>query len=129
MQINRSCLIRWALITAVVVMILPVTSFAQRRWVVVRPTRQRVVVYQPRSTVIYRRSYASPYYNYSQPYYRTGYYTQPFYGSTYYSYPNAQPYYVNRYTYSSASPGYSYAYREYRPRYRRNRVRFGIYLR
>jgi hypothetical protein len=125
MQKNRSSLIRWGLIITFVVMILPATSFAQRRWVVVRPRRQRVVVYQPQSAVIYRRSYTSPYYNYSQPYYRTGYYAQPYYGSTNYS----QPYYANRYSYSSSSPGYSYAYREYRPRYRRNRVRFGIYLR
>ena len=128
MQRNRSSLIKWGLIIAVAIMILPVTSFAQRRWVVVRPRRQRVVVYQPQSTVIYR-SYASPYYNYSQPYYGTGYYTQPYYGSTYYSYPYSQSYYANRYAYSTVSPGYSYAYREYRPRYRRNRVRFGIYLR
>jgi hypothetical protein len=129
MQGTKSSLIRWGLIIAVVVMILPVTSFAQRRWVVVRPGRQRVMVYQPQSTVIYRRSYASPYYNYSQPYYRTGYYTQPYYSSTYYSYPYSQRYYTNGYSYSWVNPGYSAPYRQFPPRYRRSGVRLGVYLR
>jgi hypothetical protein len=128
---DRSSIAKWGLIVAILVMTLPVTTFAQRRWVVVRPGRQRVVVYQPRPTVIYRQSYASPYYNYPQPYYNTGYYnygySQPYYGTTYYSYRYSQPYYANRYAY--ANPTYSYTYREYRPRYRRSRVRFGIYFR
>ena len=134
MNRNRSSITKWGLIVAIVVMTLPVTTFAQRRWIVVRPRRQRVVVYQTQP--IYQRSYNSGYYNpytYTQPYYSTGYnsysYAQPNYGSTYYSYGYSQPYYSNRYAYSSANPTYGYTYREYRPRYRRNRVRVGIYLR
>ena len=134
MNRNRSSITKWGLIVAIVVMTLPVATFAQRRWIVVRPRRQRVVVYQIQP--IYQRSYNSGYYNpytYTQPYYSTGYntysYAQPNYGSTYYSYGYSQPYYSNRYAYSSANPTYGYTYREYRPRYRRNRVRVGIYLR
>jgi hypothetical protein len=134
MQKKRISIMKWALLLALAVMTLPVTAFAQRRWVVVRPRGNRVVVYQPRPTVIYRRSYASPYY--AQPYYSTSYntygYSQPYYGTTY-SYQYSQPYYGNRYAYSSGYsrvyPAYSYGYREYRPRYRRSRVRVGIYLR
>jgi hypothetical protein len=131
MQKKRSSVAKWGLIIAVVVMTLPVTTFAQRRWVVVRPTGQRVIVYQPRPRVVYRQWYAGPYYNYAQPYYNTGYYnygySQPSYGTTYYSSRYSEPYYANRYVYSS--PTYRYTYSEYRPRYRRSRVRFGIYLR
>jgi hypothetical protein len=133
MQRNKFSITKWGLIVAVVVMTLPVTTFAQRSWIVVRPRRQRVVVYQPQPSVIYQRSYTNPYtYNYTQPYYGTSYntygYSQPYYGSTY-SYQYSQPYYANRYAYSSVSPTYGYTYREYRPRYRRNRVRFGVYIR
>ena len=133
MQKNRFSISKWGLIVAVVVMTLPVTTFAQGRWIVVRPRRQRVVVYQPRPTVIYQRSYTNPYYtyNYTQPYYGTSYntygYSQPYYGTTYYSYRYSQPYIANRYVYSNST--YSSRYREYRPRYQRNRVRVGIYLR
>ncbi|HEX3085202.1 MAG TPA: hypothetical protein VHP99_11800, partial [Pyrinomonadaceae bacterium] len=65
MQGNRSSITKWGLIVAVVVMTLPATTFAQTRWVVVRPRRQRVVVYQPQPSVIYQRSYANPYYTYN----------------------------------------------------------------
>ena len=41
----------------------------------------------------------------------------------------SQPYFANRYAYSWANPTYSYNYSEYRPRYRRSRVRVGIWLR
>jgi hypothetical protein len=129
MQRNKFSLAKWAVLIGLVVMTLPVTSFAQRRWVV-RPQRNRVVIYQPRPQVIYRRSYASPYYGYTQPYYGTQYYNygyqQPYYGTSYYSNSYSQPYFTNRYY--SSSPSYRYTYREYRPRHR-NRVRFGIYIR
>lgn len=131
---ERSSITKWGLIVAVVIMTWPVTTFAQRRWIVVRPRRQRVMVYQPQPSVIYQRSYSNPYYtyNYTQPYYGTSYnsygYSQPYYGTTYYSYRYSQPSYANRYAYS-ASPNYSYSYREYPPRYRHNRVRVGVYLR
>jgi hypothetical protein len=140
MQRNRSSITKWVLLIALVVMSLPVTAFAQRRWVVVRPRRNRVVIYQPQPPVIYQRSYANPYYGYTQPYYQTQYYSygyqQPYSGTTYYSSRYSQPYVVNRYTYSRANstygptygPTYGYAYREYRPR-PRSRVRFGVYIR
>ena len=121
MQRKRFSLVTRALLVAVFLLtLLPVSVFAQRRWVVVRPRRSQVVVYQPRSYVSYQRPYyASQYYSYQQPYYDT----------RYYSYGYSQPYYVNRYAYSSAYPTYGYGYREYRPRYRRSRVRVGIWLR
>jgi len=76
MQRNKFSITKWGLIVAVVVMTLPVTTFAQRRWIVERPRRQRVVVYQPQPSVIYQRSYTNPYtYNYTQPYYGTSYNT------------------------------------------------------
>lgn len=132
MQKTRSSITKWALLIAVVVMTLPVTAFAQRRFVVVRPRRNRVVIYQPRPTVIYRQSY-SPYYG-NQPYYSTQYYNNGYqtygtygyqpYGTTY-TYRYSQPSYVNRYAYA---PDYGYGYRQYRPRHR-SRVRFGISIR
>lgn len=134
MKTKTSSMTKWVLLIALVVMALPVTVFAQRRWVVVRPRRSRVVIYQPRSSVIYQRSSVNPYYGSTQPYYRTQYsygYQQPYYGTNY-SYPYTQPSYGNRYVYSGVSPRYSpasgYTYREYRPRHR-NRVRFGVYFR
>lgn len=122
MQRKRFSMATRALLVALfLLMLLPVTAFAQRRWVVVRPRRSRVVVYQPRPYVIYQRPYyASGYYSYPQPYYNTSYYS---------SYGYSQPSYVNRYAYSPAYPAYSYGYQEYRPRYRRSRVRVGIWLR
>jgi hypothetical protein len=132
MQKNRSSITKWVFLFALVVMALPVTAFAQRRWVVVRPRRSRVVIYQSQPPVIYQRSYASPYYGYAQPLYRTQYYSygyqQPYSGTMYYSSRYSQPYVVNRYTYSPANPTYGYAYREYRPRHR-SRARLGIYIR
>ncbi|HEX7721462.1 MAG TPA: hypothetical protein VF397_04845 [Pyrinomonadaceae bacterium] len=121
MERKRFSLVRRALLVAVFLLtLLPVSVFAQRRWVVVRPRRSQVVVYQPGPYVSYQRPYyASQYYSYQQPYYST----------RYYSYGYSQPYYVNRYAYSSAYPTYGYGYNEYRPRYGRSRVRVGIWLR
>jgi len=118
MQRKRFSLVTRALLVAVFLLtLLPMSVLAQRRWVVVRPRRSRIVVYQPRSYVTYQ-----------QPYYARQYYTpQPYYNTGYSSY--SQPYYVNRYAYSSVYPTYGYGYREYRPRYRRSRVRVGIWLR
>lgn len=129
-----SILGRAALIALFVLTILPVTSFAQRRWGA-RPYRSRIVVYQPRPYVVYQRrpaytyrynSYSQPYYSnqtysygYSQPYYSNQYYTDGYSGYS-------QPYVVNRYAYS---PGYRYSYNTYPPRYQRNRFRIGIRLR
>jgi len=127
MQRNLSSIMKWALLLSLFVVTLPLTASAQRRWVVVRPRRQRVMVYQTQPGVVYRQTYTTP--NYGQPYYGTRYYSYgyptPYYG-TGYSYSYAQPYYGNPYTYS---PTYNYTYREYRPRHRSGRVRFGIYLR
>ena len=121
---------RALLVALFVLTLLPVSVFAQRRWVVVRPSRSRVVIYQPRPRVIYQQR---PYYSYPQSYYTNGYssygYSEPYYTNQYYSYQYSQPYFANRYTYSWANPTYSYDYREYRPRYRRSRVRVGIWLR
>jgi hypothetical protein len=119
----------------IALMLLPASIYAQRRFVVVRPRRARVIVYQGPS-VIYQPSYARPYYSYgyAQPYngqyYNYGYPT-PYYGSGY-SYTYSQPHYANPYTtYQTYQtyPTYNYTYRTYRPRYRRSRVRLGIYLR
>jgi len=85
-----------ALILAVM---LPVTALGQRRWVVVRPHRGRVVVYN--------------YTNYTNQY----------------SYSYSQPYFVNRYTYSWANPTYRYNDYGYYHRHRHNRVRVGVSLR
>jgi len=125
-----STLGRIALLALFVMMFVPVTTFAQRRWVVARPQRSRIVIYQPRSSVIYQPAYRYRYNTYSQPYYTTQYsygYTQPYYYTNqYYSYPYAQPYVTNRYAYS---PVYRYNYNTYRPRYHGNRFRIGISLR
>jgi len=76
-----------AIIFALLLMVcVPVTSFAQRRWVVTRSPRSRIVVYQPRSNVIYQRrpsyTYRTYTYGYPQSYYSTYYsngygYTEP----------------------------------------------------
>jgi len=134
MQMKLSSITKWFLLIALVVVTLPVMASAQGRWVVVRPRRQRVIVYQPAPRVIYRQTYTTPYYNYgyTQPSYSTRYYSYGYptpYNSTGYSYTYAEPYYGNGYTYSSAAPTYSYSYREYRPRYRRSRGRLGVYFR
>jgi hypothetical protein len=126
-----SILGRAALLALFVLMTLPVTTFAQRRWGA-RPYRSRIVVSQPRPYVVYQRRpvYTYRYNTYSQPYYSNQYYSdgysQPYYSNQYYSYGYTQPYVVNRYAYS---PGYQYGYNTYRPRYQRNRFRLGIRLR
>src|SRR6266850_2129896 len=98
--------IRAAMLLIVMMMFLPINSFAQRRWVVERSRRSRIVVYQPRPYVVYQR----------QPYYTYRYET--------YSYP--QPYYSNRYTYSWANPTYRYNDGRFYQRHRRNRVRIWL---
>jgi hypothetical protein len=133
MQIKLSSITKWFLLIGLVLVTLPVMASAQRRWVVVRPRHQRVMVYQPAPRVIYRET-TSPYYDYGyrQPSYSTRYYSYGYptpYNSAGYSPTYTQPYYGNRYTYSSVAPTYSYSPREYRPRYRRSRVRLGVYLR
>ena len=134
MQRKLSSITRWALLIAVVVVTMPVIASAQLRVVVTRPRRQRVMVYQPAPRVIYRQTYSTPYYNYgyTQPYTSTRYYSYgyptPYYSSGY-SYAYTQPYYGNGYTYTRVAPTYNYSYREYPPRYRRNRVRIGINFR
>lgn len=106
------------------ILLLPLTAFSQSL-IVVRPRHRHVVVYQTQPRVIYQRPYVSSYY--TNPYYNYSY-TQPYYGTSYYSSNYSQPYYVNPYA-TSVYPTYSYGYGTYRPRYRRSRVRFGIYLR
>jgi len=114
----KSKLFQTAICALVLTVLLPLTSFAQRRWVVVRPHRSRVVVYQPQPYVVYQRPYYRTYtygsYGYSQPYYE----------NRYYSYGYSQPYFANQYTYSWANPTYSYD--EYGYRYRRHHHRSGI---
>ena len=129
---------RAAMLALLVFVLAPVISFAQRRWVTVRPHRSRIVVYQPRPYVIYQRrpSYSYRTYTYGYPqsyysaYYSNGYgYTEPYYSSPYYSYRYSQPYFANRYTYSWANPTSRYYENSYRPRYRQNRVQVRIRLR
>src|SRR6266705_4872337 len=114
----RSKLFPTAICALVLTVLLPLTSYAQRRSVVVRPPRSRVVVYQPQPYVVYQRPYYRTYtygsYGYSQPYYET----------RYYSYRYSQPYFANQYTYSWANPTYSYD--EYGYRYRRHHHRSGV---
>ena len=121
-----------ALVALFVLVLLPVSTFAQRRH-----NRSRIVIYQSRPYVVYQRrpvyTYRYDPYYYSQPYYSTGYYSSgysPYYSSPYYTnqyyYGYTQPYVVNRYTYS---PAYGYSYHTYQPRYHRNRFRLGIWLR
>lgn len=132
---------RLACLTLLLMLVLPVATYAQRRH------RSRVVIYQPRSYVIYQQrpvyryrtySYSSDYYpyssqyyssSYSQPYYSSSYSYNPSYVTRYYNYGYRQPYYVNRYTW--AAPAYRSNYYDYgyRPRYRRSGFRIGINLR
>src|SRR5947209_6807445 len=114
-----------AMCALILAVMLPVTAVGQRRWVVVRPHRSRVVVY----------NYQRPYTVYQQPNYSyrtyTYGYSQPYYSNQNYSYRNTQPYFANRYTYSWANPTYRYDYSDYgyyRPR-RHNRARVGIWFR
>lgn len=131
-----SLVARIALLASFGMMLLPATAFAQRRWGVTRPHRNRVVIYQPRPpNVIYQRrpvySYRYNTYGYSQPYYSTQYYSdgysQPYYTGQYYSNVYARPYYGNRRVW--ASPSYRSGYYGYQPRYRRSGFRIGIRLR
>ena len=110
--------IRAAMLAIVMMMFLPINSFAQRRWVVVRSPRSRIVVYQPRSDVVYQRR---PYY-YTYRYETYGY-PSPYYTTGYDSYRYSQPYFANGYTYSWANPTYRYDAYGYRPRHRHNQVR------
>src|ERR1043165_1062581 len=102
---------RSALLVLFVLVLAPVSTFAQRRWVT---HRNRIVIYQPRPYVIERPRttyrYRTYTYGYPQSYY-----------STYYSYRYTQPYFANRYTYSWANPTYRYDYGN-RPRHRRSRI-------
>src|SRR5213080_4615449 len=135
-KLNSSVMKRAAMLALIVLALAPASAFAQRRW-----HRSRVVIYQPQSSVIYQTrpryqsyTYRTYTYGYPQSYYNTYYsngygYTEPYYSSPYYSYRYSQPYFANRYTYSWANPTYSYRDDEYRPRYRRSRVRVGIWLR
>src|SRR5258708_3768211 len=107
--------IRAAMLAIVIMMFLPINSFAQRRWVG-RSARNRIVVYQPRPYVVYQRR---PYFAYRYDTYGD---SQPYYTSRY-SYRYSQPYFANRYTYSWANPAYRYDEYWYRPRHRHNRVR------
>ena len=122
---------RAALVALFVLMILPVTTFAQRRWRA-RTYRSRIVITQPQPYVVYQRRpvYTYRYNTYSQPYYSNQYYSdgysQPYYSNQYYSYGYTQPYAVNQYAYS---PGYQYGYNTYQPRYQGNRFRLRIRLR
>src|SRR6267143_3215311 len=119
--------------------IFPVAALGQRRWMVVRPHRSRVVVYdyRPRPYGAYQRrpnySYRSYTYGDPQTYYGRQYYAygsaQSDYTTGYYSYRYSQPYFANRYTYSWANPPYRYDAYRYRQRYRRNGLRMGIRLR
>jgi hypothetical protein len=119
--------------------IFPVAALGQRRWVVMRPHRSRVVVYnyQPRPYVIYQTrpnyNYRSYTYGYPQASYGSQYYTngysQPYYTNRYYSYRYSQPYFANPYTYSYANPTYYYDGYQYRPRYRHNGVRIRVRFR
>lgn len=132
---------RVALLALLGLILLPVTAFAQRTWVVRRPHRNRVVIYQPRPYVIYQRrpvySYRYNTYRYNEPDYATRYYSngysQPYYGNQSYSYRYSQPYFMNRYGYAKryvyANPSYPYRYDGYQSRYRRNRFGVGIWLR
>jgi hypothetical protein len=143
---------RFAVLALFVLVLAPISTFAQRRWVA---HRNRVVIYQsrqyvierPRTTYRYRthtfgypQSYYSAYgypqsyysaYGYPQSYYSTYYsngygYTQPYYASPYYGYRYTQPYYVNRYSY--ITPSYRYYDNGYYRRHRRSGItlRFGF---
>lgn len=107
--------------------IFPIAAFGQGRSCAARSRRSRLIVYQPRSYLVYqRRPYRSTVYD-NRRYYASGYtygYGQPYYDNRYYSYRNSQPYFANRYTYSWANPTYVY-----RTRRRQSGLRIGIRLR
>src|SRR5260370_40836183 len=119
---------RAVMLAIVRMMFLPINSFAQRRWVVERSPRSRIVVYQPRPHVVYqRRPYRYQTYSYPSSYYSTGYdtygYPSSYYSTGYDSYRYSQPYFANGDTYSWANPTYRYDAYGYRPRHRHNQVR------
>jgi hypothetical protein len=128
----KTFVLKRAIMLALVVLTLaPASAFAQRRW-----HRSRVIIYQPRSYVIYQRprtqyrTYTYRTYGYPQTYdsryYSDGYgYTQPYYSSQYYSYRYAQPY-NERYIYSGLTPGYRYYGDGYRVRHRRSGIRLRL---
>jgi hypothetical protein len=125
-----SKLVYGALGAVVLSAIFPVVALGQRRWVVVRPHRSRVVIYNRPAPVIYQRSYRTYTYGYPRTYYGNGYnygYAQPSSASGFYSYRYSQPYFANPYTYSYANPTYRY-YEGYRvrPRHRHNGVRLRL---
>ena len=136
MKENRLTKLFYAAMCALILaVILPVTAVGQRRWVVIRPHRSRVVVYNyQRPYTVYQQpnyGYRTYTYGYSQPYYSNQYYSNPYYSNQNYSYQYTQPYFANRSTYSWANPTYRYDYSDsgyYRPR-RHNRVRVGIWFR
>jgi hypothetical protein len=121
--------VRAAMLMIVMMTFLPVNSFAQRRWVVERSPRSRIVVSQPRPYVVYQRR---PYYTYRtysydyQPYYSYGYQPYSYDYQPYYSYRYSQPYVANRYTYSWANPTYRYGDGRYYRRHRHNGVRIWL---
>ena len=134
MQRKRFSIMTRALVAALFLLTLPpVSLFAQGKWIVVRPRRSRVVVYQPRPYVIYQRLDYSYRYSYPQSYYTNGYdsygYSQPYYTNQYYSYQYSQPYFANRYAYSWGNPTYGYGYTENYRRHRRNGVSLRLILR
>src|SRR5215471_17485813 len=103
---NNSSFTRRALFGAffAIILLLPVTAFAQSL-IVVRPRHRHVMVYRSQPYTIYQRPYYTSSY-YSNPYYNYGY-SQPYYGTSYYSNSYPQPYYVNPYAYS-LYPTYGY---------------------
>lgn len=129
-KLQISILKHLGMLALFVLALAPASAFAQRRWVVVRPHRSRVVIYQPRQYVIERPRttyrYRTSTYGYPQSYYNTYYsngygYTEPYYASPFYAYRYTQPYFANGYTYSWANPTYRYDYGD-RPRHRRSRL-------
>jgi hypothetical protein len=128
---NLSKMLYAAMAAVVLSVIFPVAALGQRRWVVVRPHRSRIVIYNRQAPVIYQRGYRSNTYAYPQTYYGNQYSTygnsQPYYSNQYYSYRYSQPYFANPNTYAYTNPSYSYydGYRE-RPRHRRNGVRIRL---
>jgi hypothetical protein len=126
----------WMLILALLLIaLMPLAAVGQRRLIVRERPRSRVIVYQPRSYVVYQRrpaySYRTYGYGYTRPYNNSRYYYN---NSRYYSYRYSQPYFANRHTYAWANPTYrynerpSYRYNErwYRERQPRRGVRVGI---
>jgi hypothetical protein len=126
MKHSRFLLRRGLILAAIIMTLVPVSAFAQRRWERSRH-RSRVVVYQPRPYVIYQRQ---PYYNYRTYSYQAPYYSGSYYSSSYYSpytYNYSRPYRLNQYSWRS--PRYRY-YNYYGDRYRQRRsglrIRFSL---